>query len=71
MTLPWVFHNRDHQEGITIRWRRGEPVAYVLEGKRVGDHATAGVLDTIPVAPTGWTDLAQIRFLGQRWLRQL
>ncbi|MGH3773444.1 MAG: hypothetical protein ACRDRW_18975 [Pseudonocardiaceae bacterium] len=37
---------------------------------RGGDDTTAGVLDTIPVAPTGWTDLAEIRLLGQRWLRQ-
>ena len=46
-------------------------MAYVLHGHRIGDHTTtAEVLDTIPVAPTGWTDLAEIRLLGQRWLRQ-
>jgi hypothetical protein len=45
-------------------------VAYVLHGHRIGDDTTtAEVLDTIPVAPTGWTDLAEIRLLGQRWLR--
>jgi hypothetical protein len=27
------------------------------------------VLDTIPVLPTGWTDLAEIRQLGQKWMR--
>lgn len=73
--VAWVFldHSRDHSrhEWITIRWRRGDPVAYVLHGHRIGDHTTsAGVLDTIPVAATGWTDLAEIRLLGQRWLRQ-
>lgn len=69
--VAWVFLNHLRREGITIRWRRGEPMAYVLHGHRIGDHTTtAEVLDTIPVAPTGWTDLAEIRLLGQRWLRQ-
>jgi hypothetical protein len=69
--VGWVFLDRPRHEGYTIRWRRGDPVAYVLHGHRIGDHTTtAGVLDTIPVAPTGWTDLAEIRSLGQRWLRQ-
>lgn len=52
------------------RWRRGEPVAYVLEGKRTGDHAATGILGKIAVGPAGWTDLTQIQLLGQRWLRQ-
>lgn len=69
--VGWVFLDRHRHEGVTIRWRRGEPVAYVLHGQRIGDDTTAaGVLDTIPVSPTGWTDLAEIRMLGQRWLRQ-
>lgn len=42
-----------------------------LDRFRHGDDTTAaGALDTIPVTPTGWTDLAEIRLLGQRWLRQ-
>ncbi len=45
----------------TIRWRRGDPVAYVLGAQRIGDHGMADVVDTIPVSPTGWTDLAEIR----------
>ena len=68
--VGWVFLDRKRQDGITIRWRRGDPVAYVLDGKRIGDHALIGVLDTIPVAPTGWTDLTDLRLAGQRWLRQ-
>ncbi len=69
--VGWVFLDRHPSEGVTIRWRRGEPVAYVLHGQRIGDDTTTtGVLDTIPVTPTGWTDLAEIRLLGQRWLRQ-
>lgn len=48
----------------------GDRVAYVLSGQRVGDHGMANVLGTIPVVPTGWTDLAEIRGVGQRWVRE-
>jgi hypothetical protein len=27
----------------------------------------AGVLDTVPVSPSGWTDPAEVRLVGQRW----
>lgn len=54
----------------TIRWRRGDPVAYVLGAQQVGDHGMAGVVDTIPVSPSGWTDLAEVRHVGQRWRGQ-
>lgn len=69
--VGWVFLDRRGAAGITIRWRRGEPLAYILDGRRIGDHAMApGLVDTIPVTPTGWTDLAEIRLAGLRWLRQ-
>lgn len=69
--VGWVFLDCHRLEGFTIRWQRGAPVAYVLDGRRIGDHATvAGVLATIPVTPAGWTDLTDLRLLGQRWLRQ-
>jgi hypothetical protein len=67
--VGWVFLDRHRHDGCTIRWRRGEAVAYVLAGNRIGDHGMSEVLATIAVAPTGWTDLAEIRALGQRWLR--
>ncbi|MGH3913000.1 MAG: hypothetical protein ACRDTC_06270 [Pseudonocardiaceae bacterium] len=67
--VGWAFLTRGGTE-CTIRWRRGDPVAHVLEGQRIGDHTVAGIVDTIPVATTGWTDLADVRRLGQRWLRQ-
>jgi hypothetical protein len=57
-------------EGYTIRWRRGDPVAHVLRGQRTEHHGMAGVVDSIAVSPSGWTDLAEIRQTGQRWLRQ-
>jgi hypothetical protein len=69
LPVGWVFFDHHRTDGFTIRWRRGEPVAYVLDGQRLGDHAMTNVLGTISVAPTGWTDLAEIRQLGQRWAR--
>jgi hypothetical protein len=69
--IGWAFLDRHREEGITIRWQRGDKLAYVLEGQRIGDQATvAGVLDTIPVATTGWADLAEVRLVGVRWVRK-
>lgn len=65
--VGWVFINQYRSGGITIRWRRGDPIAYVLPGHRLGDHSTTGVLGTIPVHPTGWSDHTQIRDLAHRW----
>ena len=68
--VGWVFLDRHREDGYTIRWQRGASVAYVLAGKQLFSHQNADVLDTIPVSPSGWTDLAEIRLIGQRWLRQ-
>jgi hypothetical protein len=65
----WAFLDRRRAAGFTIRWTRGDPVAYVLNGQRVGDHGMSEVLDTIPVLPVGWTDLTEVRQLGQKWMR--
>ncbi|MPZ67491.1 MAG: hypothetical protein GEU83_19020 [Pseudonocardiaceae bacterium] len=64
--VGWVFLD----VGYTIRWRRGDPVAHALRGNQMDNHGMAGVVDTISVLPSGWTDLAQIRQVGQRWVRQ-
>ena len=45
-------------------------MAHVLSGQQVGNHGMAEVLDTISVSPSGWTDLAEVRLTGQRWLRR-
>ncbi len=66
--VGWVFFDRHRQDGFTIRWRRGDSVAYVLSGQRLGDHGTVNTLGTVPVRPTGWTDLSEIRELGRRWM---
>jgi hypothetical protein len=65
--VGWVFLNQHRSGGITIRWRRGDPLAYVLPGRRLGDHSTTGLLGTIPVHPAGWSDHGEIRLLAQRW----
>jgi len=43
-------------------------MASVLGAQQTDDHGMAGLLDTIPVSPPGWTDLAEVRLVGQRWL---
>lgn len=68
--VGWVFLDRHRHDGYTVRWRRGDALAYVLSGKKLGDHGMADVLGTIPVLPAGWTDLTEVRVLGRRWVRQ-
>jgi hypothetical protein len=68
--VGWVFLDRHRHDGYTIRWRRGDAVAYVLSGQQVGSHGMADVLATISVSPSGWTDLAEVRLTGQQWLRR-
>jgi len=68
--VGWAFLDHHRHDGYTIRWRRGDKVAYVLAGQQLGNHSMADVLDTIPVPQKGWTDLAEIRALGKRWLRR-
>lgn len=64
----WVFLDRHHSGGITIRWRRGDREAYVLRGNKVGSQTMEGLLDTIPVSARGWTDFAQIRLTAENWV---
>jgi hypothetical protein len=64
----WAFFDRGRSPGFTIRWKRGDTVAYVLSGRR-DDHGMHDVLDSIPVLPAGWTDQAEVRQLGERWMQ--
>ena len=64
--VGWVFL----EAGYTIRWRRGDPVALVFRGQQLDHHGTAGLLDTIAVPAPGWTDLGEVRQVGQRWLQR-
>jgi len=64
--VGWVFL----EAGFTVRWRRGDPVAFVFRGQQLDRHGPAGVLDTIAVPASGWTDHVEIRQVGQRWLQR-
>lgn len=55
-------------QGYTIRWRRGDSVAYVLVGKQLDSHAVTDVLTTVQVPSQGWIDMEHVRAHGQRWL---
>lgn len=68
--MAWVHLRGDvnASEGYTIRWRRGEAVAYVLAGKQLSSHAVTGVLTTLDVPTQGWIDADHVRAHGQRWL---
>jgi hypothetical protein len=58
----------------TIRWQRGDSVAYIFQGKQLETYPdeplrTEILLDTIPVLPQGWTDLAHVRRTGENWVK--
>lgn len=57
----------------TIRWQRGDDVAYIFEGKQFKTSPEQAlslpVLDTIPVSLKGWTDLTHVRRLGEGWVK--
>ncbi|MGH3430418.1 MAG: hypothetical protein ACRDQZ_23095 [Mycobacteriales bacterium] len=58
-------------QGYTIRWRRGDALAYVFADRESGDgEGVAGAIDTIPVSKTGWTDASEVRALADRWRRE-
>ena len=55
----------------TIRWQRGDTVAYIFAGKQLQTYpdkpSTAEMLDTLPLS-TSWTDLADVRRTGEKWV---
>ena len=57
----------------TIRWQRGDSVAYVFAGEELKTYPDEAlritVLDTIPVPSTGWTDIAQVRLVADSWIK--
>ena len=70
MTSPtgWVYLR---SANCTIRWQRGDKVAYIFEGKQTGANSDEGaeVLAAIPVSSTGWTDLTDVRLAGENWVK--
>ena len=74
MTSPtgWVYLSSSN---CTIRWRRGDNVAYIFDGKQMGTYPDESlkvgieVLATIPVSSQGWTDLAEVTRVGESWVK--
>jgi hypothetical protein len=65
----WVYLR---SANCTIRWQRGDKVAYIFEGKQTeanSDEGSLAVLATIPVSSTGWTDLADVKLAGENWVK--
>jgi hypothetical protein len=62
MTSPtgWVYLR---SADCTIRWQRGDKVAYMNSDEGVE------VLAAIPVSSMGWTDLADVRLAGENWVK--
>ena len=57
----------------TIRWQRGDTVAYIFEGKQFDTYPdkplTVEVLATVPVPRKGWIDIAHVRRVGEDWVK--
>ncbi len=59
----------------TIRWQRGDTVAYIFDGKQMETYPDVSlkvgieVLATIPVSSQGWTDLAEVTRVGESWVK--
>ena len=66
--VAWVVV-QDGSRVFTLRWRRGDQVAYVLAGARIG-YCGAEAVATIPVPSAGWSDLQQVRDRAQAWLTE-
>lgn len=72
MTSPigWVYLPSGN---CTIRWQRGDTVAYVFHGKQMETYPDQSlrveVLETIPVSHQGWRDHADIRLAGEKCIR--
>jgi len=61
----WAYLKSD----CTIRWQRGDREAYVLRGNQVGKWTTDGVIGKVPVPPTGWSDLDEVKLAGENWVK--
>ncbi|MGH4019497.1 MAG: hypothetical protein ACRDT0_09730 [Pseudonocardiaceae bacterium] len=67
--VGWVYL----PDGYTIRWERFDRVAYIFPGNRVKTTPPDGtprvpVLATVPVPPSGWSDMNHIQVVGRQWL---
>jgi hypothetical protein len=59
--------------GCTIRWQRGDNVAYIFEGKQLETYPDeplkVKILATVRVLPKGWTDIDHVRRIGENWVK--
>ncbi|MGH3940442.1 MAG: hypothetical protein ACRDTG_17755 [Pseudonocardiaceae bacterium] len=66
----WVYLRSGN---CTIRWQRGDAVAYIFEGKQLETYPDeplrVEVLATMPVSSKGWTDLADVKLAGENWVK--
>lgn len=66
----WVYFRSGH---CTIRWQRGDTVAYIFEGEQLKTYPDETMkvepLATIPVSPQGWTDLAHVKRTTENWVK--
>lgn len=66
----WVYLSSGN---CTIRWQRGDNVAYIFPGKELETYPDetprVKVLATIPVHRKGWTDLTHVRLTGENWFK--
>lgn len=57
----------------TIRWQRGDNIAYFFEGKQLETYPDetlrVEVLATVPVSSKGWADIADVRRVGENWVK--
>jgi len=57
----------------TIRWQRGDEIAYVFPGKQLETYPDEAprvkVLDTFTVAREGWDDIEHVRMVGEYWVK--
>ncbi|MGH3751721.1 MAG: hypothetical protein ACRDRP_03325 [Pseudonocardiaceae bacterium] len=65
----WVYLRSTN---CTIRWQRGDKVAYIFEGNQMEANSDEGatILAAITVSSTGWTDLADVKLAGKIGLKQ-
>jgi len=52
---------------------RGDAVSYIFECKQLDTYPDellkVEVLDTIPVLPKGWADMAHVKRTGENWVK--
>ena len=57
----------------TIRWQRGDSVAYIFNGQQLETYPDEALrvkpLATIPVSSSGWGDAGDIRLAGENWVK--